>query len=281
MAASGGWIPTCPAAYPSRESHRSPHFAAIQIRVLTVMTSSSLPLDQSQQGAHVGFARDTATVSKLAETLVAFANAGGGTLLVGLDPRSGKSTGLQGRAAIFDLAITQAMYYLRGIFKGEDHPYEKTPEKKLNPLQQVTYFGLLNILLPLIGLTGILMWGAQRWPAMTDRIGGLIYLAPIHTMIAWLFASFVVLHVYLTTTGYKPLTGIQAMMMGWEQIEVPDGSEVDLGNSGAEPLMEVEQPQMEVMNSSISVESTDQVESGLDPKPATSDESEEQEELEE
>lgn len=116
---------------------------------------------------------------------------------------------------------------------------------------------------------------------MTDRIGGLIYLAPIHTMIAWLFASFVVLHVYLTTTGYKPLTGIQAMMMGWEQIEVPDGSEADLGNSGAEPLTELEHPKVEVMNNSTSVESTDQVESGLDPKPATSEESEEQEELEE
>jgi len=179
----------------------------------------------------------------------------------------------------FDLAITQAMYYLRGIFKGEDHPYEKTPEKKLNPLQQVTYFGLLNILLPLIGLTGILMWGAQRWPAMTDRIGGLIYLAPIHTMIAWLFASFVVLHVYLTTTGYKPLTGIQAMMIGWEQIEVPVGSEADLSNSVVEPFTELEHPQMEVMNNSTSAESTSQIESGLDPKPTTSEGSEEQEEL--
>jgi len=47
-------------------------------------------------------------------------------------------------------------------------------------------------------------------------------------MIAWLFASFVVLHVYLTTTGYKPLTGIQAMMMGWEQIEVPGEADEDI-----------------------------------------------------
>jgi thiosulfate reductase cytochrome b subunit len=128
----------------------------------------------------------------------------------------------------FDMAITQAMYYLRGIFKGEEHPYEKTPDKKLNPLQQATYFGLLNVLLPLIGLTGVLMWGAQRWPNLSVSLGGLIYIAPIHTMIAWLFASFVVLHVYLTTTGYKPLTGIQAMMMGWEQIEVPGEAEGDI-----------------------------------------------------
>ena len=57
---------------------------------------------------------------------------------------------------------------VQGIFKGEHHPFEKTPEKKLNPLQQVTYFGLLNVLLPLQGITGILMWGVQRWPSLAN-----------------------------------------------------------------------------------------------------------------
>jgi thiosulfate reductase cytochrome b subunit len=133
----------------------------------------------------------------------------------------------------FDMAITQAIFYLRGIFRGEQHPYEKTPQKKLNPLQQATYFGLLNVLLPLIGLTGILMWGAQRWPFITSRIGGLTLIAPIHTLIAWLFASFIVMHVYLTTTGYKPMTAIKAMMMGWEEVEV---SHEDVENQ------EIEQP---------------------------------------
>ena len=64
------------------------------------------------------------------------------------------------------------------------------------------------------------MWGAQRWPSLVSMIGGLIYIAPIHTLIAWLFASFIVMHVYLTTTGYKPVTAVKAMMMGWEEVEV-------------------------------------------------------------
>ena len=34
-----------------------------------------------------------------------------------------------------------------------------------------------------------------------------------------MFASFIVAHVYLTTTGPEPLTGIKAMMMGWEDVE--------------------------------------------------------------
>jgi len=119
----------------------------------------------------------------------------------------------------FDRTITQAIYYLQGIFKGDQHPFEKTPEKKLNPLQQVTYFGLLNVLLPLQGIIGILMWGVQRWPSLANALGGLPFLAPVHTILAWLFASFIVLHVYLTTTGHTVISSLEAMITGWEEME--------------------------------------------------------------
>lgn len=124
----------------------------------------------------------------------------------------------------FNQMTVQALFYLRGIFKSEAHPFEKTPERKLNPLQQVTYLGLLNILLPLQIISGVLMWGAQRWPTIAAQLGGLPFLAPFHTMIAWLFATFVVMHVYLTTTGPTPLANIKAMMMGWDEVEVAQAS---------------------------------------------------------
>lgn len=119
-----------------------------------------------------------------------------------------------------DDAIEQAKYYLQGIFRGEPHPFAKRPEKKLNPLQQITYIGLLNVLLPLQGLTGILMWGVQKVPALANFLGGLPVLAPIHSLIAWIFAAFIVAHVYLTTTGVTPLESIRAMITGWEEVEV-------------------------------------------------------------
>jgi thiosulfate reductase cytochrome b subunit len=123
----------------------------------------------------------------------------------------------------FDQAIVQAKYYLSGIFRGKEHPFEKSYRQKLNPLQQLTYFGLLNVLLPLQILTGVLMWGVQQWPQVAMMLGGLPYLAPIHALIAWLLATFVVAHVYLTTTGATPTESIKAMVTGWENAPAHEG----------------------------------------------------------
>lgn len=119
----------------------------------------------------------------------------------------------------FNDAIVQAKYYLRGIFKGEEHPFEKTRQRKMNPLQQMTYLMILNVLLPAQVITGLLMWGAQHFPQVTASLGGLPLLAPLHTIVAWLFASFIAGHVYLTTTGHTPLSNIKAMIMGWDEVE--------------------------------------------------------------
>lgn len=127
----------------------------------------------------------------------------------------------------FDQAIQQAIFYLKGIFKGDAHPFEKTPQKKLNPLQQMVYFGILNVLLPLQVITGALMWGVQRWPDIANRLGGLPFLAPFHSLIAWLFASFIVMHVYLTTTGHTPTAAIKAMMLGWDEVEVHSSGQAE------------------------------------------------------
>ncbi|MFO7540511.1 MAG: cytochrome b/b6 domain-containing protein [Chloroflexota bacterium] len=121
----------------------------------------------------------------------------------------------------FDQTFAQVRYYLWGIFHDEPHPFAKSREQKLNPMQQMTYFAILNVLLPLQIISGILMWGVQRWPDLAARVGGLPFLGPFHTLIAWLFAAFILLHVYLTTTGHTPLGNMRAMIMGWDEVEEP------------------------------------------------------------
>jgi thiosulfate reductase cytochrome b subunit len=119
------------------------------------------------------------------------------------------------------LAVRQVMYYARGIFRGDPHPFDKRPGQKLNPLQKITYVMILNILLPVQIITGLLMWGTQQWPDTVGRLGGLTALGAVHTIGSWLFAAFIIMHVYLTTTGHTPLANIRAMITGWETVAEP------------------------------------------------------------
>ena len=134
---------------------------------------------------------------------------------------SGKIKGyLPEPKGFFNQAIDQGLFYLKGIFKESSHPFEKDVDKKLNPLQKVTYLVILNILLPLQIFTGIVIWGFQQWPDVATKLGGLGFLVPFHSLIAWFFASFLIMHMYLTTTGHTPLSSIKAMIVGWEEVEI-------------------------------------------------------------
>ena len=110
-------------------------------------------------------------------------------------------------------------FYLQGIFKGQAHPFEKNPEKKLNPLQQMTYLALLNVLFPLQFATGALIWAVGEWPNWAAALHGLRWVAPVHNAGAWLFLSFFVLHVYLVTTGRTPGEHLRAMVTGYQGVE--------------------------------------------------------------
>ncbi|MBN2079186.1 MAG: cytochrome b/b6 domain-containing protein [Spirochaetes bacterium] len=115
--------------------------------------------------------------------------------------------------------IVQAAYYLYGIFRGTGHPFEKTAERKLNPLQQLTYFALLNVLFPVQIVTGIMMWLVSVWPGFSSAVGGLTLLAPVHNFFAWLFITFLAVHLYLITTGHTVFSNLKAMITGTEEME--------------------------------------------------------------
>jgi ATP-dependent DNA helicase RecG len=68
-----------------------------------------LALLQQGRGQEIDFQPERASAFKLAESLVALANASGGTVLVGADPRSAKLRGLKDAAAARDKALEAAL----------------------------------------------------------------------------------------------------------------------------------------------------------------------------
>jgi thiosulfate reductase cytochrome b subunit len=113
--------------------------------------------------------------------------------------------------------LDHLQYQSRGIFRGGPHP--RLAGEKLNPLQQITYLALLNLLFPVQIATGLLVWAIGHWPSVGAALGGLRLVAPLHNLGAWLFLTFFVLHVYLVTTGRTPGEHLRSMITGYRDAE--------------------------------------------------------------
>ncbi|MBN2236106.1 MAG: cytochrome b/b6 domain-containing protein [Bacteroidales bacterium] len=116
----------------------------------------------------------------------------------------------------------QAEYYIFGIFKGAEHPTNKLVYNKFNPLQRIIYLGLKILVIPVMVLSGF-AYMFLNYPNTTFQLGSLDLVALIHTLGAFSLITFVIAHIYLTTTGHKPLSAIKAMLTGWEEVDEKSG----------------------------------------------------------
>lgn len=107
-------------------------------------------------------------------------------------------------------------YYAWGIFRGEPHPAKPTIRRKHNPLQRISYLFLKLVINPAIWITGILY--------LTVSFTGvdLQTVAWLHVVAAYAMAIFVVIHVYMATTGDTPMAYVRAMTTGCEWVVVDE-----------------------------------------------------------
>jgi len=111
------------------------------------------------------------------------------------------------------------MYYSYGIFRGEPHPVPKRKEAKHNPLQRLVYLSLAAFLLPIQMASGFLYWGYNSWEAWGLGFLSLKLVAYFHIAGAFALLNFLIIHIYMTTTGHKITAHIRAMITGWEEVE--------------------------------------------------------------
>ncbi len=116
----------------------------------------------------------------------------------------------------------QIRYYSVGIFKNERHPTNRSALNKLNPLQVLTYLSFKIVLIPLVVITGVLYMLNKHIDANNTIIISDISLETIavwHTFGAFMLITFLVVHVYMTTTGETLTSNIKAMITGYEEFE--------------------------------------------------------------
>jgi len=116
----------------------------------------------------------------------------------------------------------QIRYYSVGMFKGEKHPVKKTELSKLNPLQRLVYLGFKLFLVPVTIISGLLYMfhkTIDKNDIVVIKEISLESIAFWHTLGAFLLMVFLVVHVYMTTTGKTPTSNIRAMITGYEELE--------------------------------------------------------------
>jgi thiosulfate reductase cytochrome b subunit len=112
-----------------------------------------------------------------------------------------------------------AKFYAYGIFKGDRHPYHKAYWRKHNPLQALSYLALKLFLFPAIWISGALYLLYPVWGA--DAAGSqLMWVAIVHTAVAFAILCFVIVHVYLLTTGHSFKEHVMPMINGFDQVEL-------------------------------------------------------------
>jgi thiosulfate reductase cytochrome b subunit len=118
--------------------------------------------------------------------------------------------------------VEQIKFYSIGMFRGENHPTKKTEVIKLNPLQRIVYLGFKLALIPVTVISGII-YMYHKTIDRNDMVGisefSLESVAFWHTLGAILLMVFLVVHVYMATTGHTPTSNIQAMITGYEDLE--------------------------------------------------------------
>ena len=108
-------------------------------------------------------------------------------------------------------------YYAMDIFMGGGHPFHRTRQEKLNPLQRMAYLSMHLLIAPALWISG---WFYLFFSDL-DVIGlgdmGLAAVALTHTAAAFAVMAFLVAHLYLALTMSKNFADLKAMLTGYEE----------------------------------------------------------------
>lgn len=123
----------------------------------------------------------------------------------------------------------QLSFYLFGIFRNASHPTRKSVLSKLNPLQRLVYLGLKVLVIPVMVISGLL-YMFYRYPQGNTveplNIHSIKGIALLHTAGAFLLVAFIIVHIYLITTGTTLTSNLKAMITGYEDIEEGEAEQI-------------------------------------------------------
>jgi thiosulfate reductase cytochrome b subunit len=113
--------------------------------------------------------------------------------------------------------LRQMRFYAWGIFRGEPHPYPPTLANNFNALQQIIYWLVMYLAMPALIITGLAFLAPQFAPDRAFGFDGLLPIAIAHYVVGLLIVAFMLLHIYLGTTGVTVTSLFRMMITGWHE----------------------------------------------------------------
>jgi len=118
---------------------------------------------------------------------------------------------------LIDRLVAQFRYYTYGIFKHETAPFPVTKKMKFNPIQQVSYFMTMYVLMPLIFLTGLPMLFSGAFIRQLLGSNAFFVTDIIHITLGFLLSIFLMIHLYFCTFGAKPYSNFKSIVTGYHE----------------------------------------------------------------
>jgi thiosulfate reductase cytochrome b subunit len=122
------------------------------------------------------------------------------------------------RKGFFKGLRLQFSYYTNGMFKGDKHPFEITPDNKFNPLQKISYVMVIYFFMPLLIISGLALLFPEIIITQVFGISGILLTDLVHVIAGFILSIFMIIHIYTCTLGEKPGTLFRSMMNGYHEV---------------------------------------------------------------
>ncbi len=113
--------------------------------------------------------------------------------------------------------LTQAKFYLFSIFRGEENPFRPSPGGKFNPLQKLAYGSIMCIFTAILMITGVLFSDLFFFRKFILQLNAMKLIDAIHVAGAYVFVLYLIVHLYMSTLGWKAFAHIKAMFTGYHE----------------------------------------------------------------
>ncbi|PLX22494.1 MAG: hypothetical protein C0597_02430 [Marinilabiliales bacterium] len=115
--------------------------------------------------------------------------------------------------------MKQGEYYVIGYLKGLTKPFPISLKEKFNPLQRLSYFATMYMLVPAVVITGTALLYPEMILERFYNMSGIKITAFLHSLAGFFILIFVIIHLYVITIGKNPLKNFKSIIDGYHDAE--------------------------------------------------------------